>query len=228
MMAETSSMVVLIPAYNEADRVAVVVEAARAFLPVWVVDDGSTDETAARAEAAGAVVVRQKPNQGKGAALKAGFRRALDEGVSAVIMLDADGQHDPAEIPAFLEAYQAREADLIIGRRDFRQMPFPRNLTNTVGRWLFSWALGRRVYDNQSGYRLLSRRLIAAALDSSEGGFEFEVDMIVIAVVRGYGLEEIPIRTIYQGEKSHIKPLHHLAGYFRVIRHTRRVVRQAR
>ncbi len=73
-------------------------------LPVLVVDDGSEDETAAVARAAGGTVVRQSPNQGKGAALQAGFRHALGLGVDAVVTLDADGQHDPAEIPAFLEA----------------------------------------------------------------------------------------------------------------------------
>ena len=71
-----------------------------AFLPVVVVDDGSTDDTAAQAEAAGAVVLRQVPNAGKGAALRAGFRYALEQGAPAVVTLDADGQHDPAEIPA--------------------------------------------------------------------------------------------------------------------------------
>ena len=78
---------------------------ARDYLPVVVVDDGSTDDTAARAETAGATVLRQVPNAGKGAALRAGFRHALEAGVAAVVTLDADGQHDPDEIPAFLEAF---------------------------------------------------------------------------------------------------------------------------
>ncbi len=223
-----SRVLALIPAYNEAERVGAVVAATRAYLPVLVVDDGSADDTAILAEDAGATVLRQSPNQGKGAALRAGFRWALEAGYEAVIMLDADGQHDPAEIPRFLQTYTAQGADLIIGERTFRQMPFPRNLSNTIGRWLFSWALGQPVRDNQSGYRLLSRRMMEATLDSHEQGFEFEVEMIVTCVQRGYRLAGVPIRTIYAGEKSHIKPLHQTVHFLRVVWQTRRAMRRAR
>jgi glycosyltransferase involved in cell wall biosynthesis len=212
----------LIPAYNEADRVAEVVLGARAHLPVLVVDDGSTDDTATRAAGAGATVLRQMPNQGKGAALRAGFRRALDEGYEAVLTLDADGQHDPAEIPKFLHAHAARGADLIIGARDFRRIPLVRRVANTLGRWSLSWALGQPVRDNQSGYRLISRRLLAATLDSRESGFEFEVEMIVTCVQEGWALDWVTIRTIYAGEKSHINPWHHFVNFSRVVWQTRR------
>ncbi len=212
----------LIPAYNEAAHIADVVTGVRAHLPALVVDDGSTDDTAARAEGAGATVLRQVSNQGKGVALRAGFRWALDEGVEAVLTLDADGQHDPAEIPKFLRAYAARQADLIVGARDFGQMPLVRRLSNTVGRWAFSWALGQSVRDNQSGYRLVGRRLMEAVLVSGEAGFEFEVEMIVTCVRRGFTLDWVPIRTIYAGERSHIHPWHHTVNFFRVVWQTRR------
>jgi glycosyltransferase involved in cell wall biosynthesis len=218
----------LIPAYNEGARVAGVVTATQQYLPVLVVNDGSTDDTAAHAESAGATVLHQVPNQGKGAALRAGFRRALDEGYNAVVMLDADGQHDPTEIPAFLDLFAAHQPDLIIGERNFTRMPFPRNLTNTIGRWLFSWALGQPVRDNQSGYRLVSRRLMETTLESREAGFEFEVEMIVTCVQHGYRLAGVPIRTIYGGETSHIRPWQHLKGYLRVMWQTRRAVRRVR
>ncbi|MEP0761979.1 MAG: glycosyltransferase family 2 protein, partial [Chloroflexota bacterium] len=218
----------LVPAYNEAGRVGGVVAAVRARLPVLVVDDGSADGTARLAEDAGATVLRQQPNQGKGAALRAGFRWALDAGYDAVITLDADGQHDPAEIPAFIDAFTAQNADLVIGERTFRQMPFPRNLSNTIGRWLFSWALGQPVRDNQSGYRLLSRRMMEATLSSREGGFEFEVEMIVTCVQRGYRLAGVPIRTIYEGEESHIKPIPQTVHFMRVVWATRQAMRRAR
>ncbi|MFN2158150.1 MAG: glycosyltransferase family 2 protein, partial [Anaerolineae bacterium] len=122
----------LIPAYNEATHVTQVVLGARQHLPVLVVDDGSTDETALRAEGAGAVVLRQSPNQGKGAALRAGFRYALEEDYDAVITLDADEQHDPDEIPRFLEAYREHQGDLIIGARNFRQMPLVRRTSTSI------------------------------------------------------------------------------------------------
>ncbi|HEX2627158.1 MAG TPA: glycosyltransferase family 2 protein, partial [Candidatus Limnocylindrales bacterium] len=88
-------LVALIPAHNESARIRAVVEGAKRSVAVLVVDDGSSDDTAAVAEAAGASVIRQSPNQGKGAALRAGFRAALEQGFEAVITLDGDGQHDP-------------------------------------------------------------------------------------------------------------------------------------
>lgn len=217
----TTPILALIPAYNEAERVAAVVTGTLAHLPVLVVDDGSKDETAAVAEAAGATVLRQNPNAGKGAALQAGFRWAVAAGYEAVITLDADGQHDPAELPKFVESYRTNQADLIIGARNFSQMPLVRRWSNTVGRWLFSWALGQPVRDNQSGYRLISRRLLEAMLASQEQGFQFEVEMIVVCVQQGYRLTWTPIRTIYAGEKSHINPLQHLLEFGRIVWQTR-------
>jgi glycosyltransferase involved in cell wall biosynthesis len=221
-----AELVALIPAYNESARIASVVTGARARLPVLVVDDGSADDTATHAKEAGATVLRQVPNQGKGAALRAGFRYALEEGFGAVLTLDADGQHDPAEIPKFLQAYAEHRADLIIGARDFGQIPLVRRLANTLGRWSFSWALGQPVCDNQSGYRLISQRLMEATLTSQESGFEFEVEMIVTCIQRGYALEWVPIRTIYGTEKSHINPLYHVMSFLRVVWQTRQRVRQ--
>ena len=118
----------LIPAYNEAERVGKVVTETLAHLPVLVVDDGSADDTSQQAEQAGATVLQQKPNQGKGAALQAGFQWAVEQGYEAVITLDADGQHNPAEIPKFSRAYASNQTDLIIGKRDFSQMPPARRL----------------------------------------------------------------------------------------------------
>jgi glycosyltransferase involved in cell wall biosynthesis len=225
---KSSEILALIPAYNEATRLAPVVTGALSQLPVLVVDDGSTDNTAAVADSAGAAVLPQIPNQGKGAALRAGFQRAIDEGYGAVLTLDADGQHDPAEIPNFLQAYQVDRADLIIGSRDFDQMPWVRRLANSLGRRAFSWALGQYVPDNQSGYRLISCRLMEAMLASGEQGFEFEVEMIVVCVQQGFKLDWVPIRTIYAGEGSHINPLQHTLNFLRVVWQTRQRVRQAK
>ena len=220
------TLLTLIPAHNEAPRIEPVIHGALAHLPVLVVDDGSTDNTAEVARAAGAQVLTQTPNQGKGAALKAGFRRALELGSEAVLTLDADGQHDPAEIPNFLAAYAERSPDLLIGARDFTKMPPVRRFANTSGRALFSWALGQPIADNQSGYRLVSRRLIEAALQSPLSGFEFEVEMVVLCVRRGFRLDWTPIRTIYGDEHSHISPLKHTARFLSLVLQTRRAMRK--
>jgi glycosyltransferase involved in cell wall biosynthesis len=227
MLTPTDEIVALIPAYEEGPRIRAVVEAARAHLPVIVVDDGSVDDTAAAAEAAGAEVIRQLPNAGKGAALRTGFRHALDRGYAAVITLDADGQHDAAEIPTFVEAFRARRPELIIGRRDFAEMPRVRRLSNTLGGLTLSAALGRDVPDNQSGYRLVGRVLMRAMLESEESGFEFEVEMIARCIALGLPIEWPPIRTIYAGEPSHIEPGRHLREFLRVTAKARRIARGA-
>ena len=223
----TPRIVAVIPAYNEAARVAEVVRGALAHLAVIVVDDGSTDTTAVSAEAAGATVVRQQPNQGKGAALRAGFERALAEEYDAAVTLDSDGQHDPAEIPTFVAAVAADPAlALVIGRRDFAEMPPSRRLANELGGRAFSWAVGRSIPDNQSGYRLVTRQLMEATLASRERGFEFEVEMIATAIRAGWPIGWVPIRTIYAGEASHIQPWRHLTSFIRVVRAARRSVRE--
>lgn len=226
-------IVAVIPAHDEAPRIEAVVRAARAHLAVIVVDDGSADATGAVARAAGATVIEQRPNQGKGAALRTGFQQALEEGAEAVLTLDADGQHDPAEIPRFLVAWAAPPADqeprpdLVIGRRNFRSMPPIRRLSNEIGRKAFSWAVGRDVPDNQSGYRLVSARLAAATLDSVEQGFAFEVEQITTCIRMGGTIVWVPIRTIYAGAPSHIKPIAHLREFIRIVRQARRDVRES-
>ena len=147
---------------------------------------------------------------------------ALAQGFDAVITLDADGQHDPAEISKFLKQFSQEQPDLIIGARDFSQMPFIRRLSNKTGTFWFSWAMGRPIRDNQSGYRLLSRRLTEAMLESSETGYEFEVDMIAVCIERKWKLDWVTIRTIYGDEESHINPLKHTWEFFRMVWQTRR------
>ena len=220
-----SSLMALIPAFQEGPRIGAVATAARRHLPVVVIDDGSQEDTAAAAERAGATVLRQVPNAGKGVALRVGFRHALAAGAEAVVTLDADGQHDPDEIPTFVRAFRASRPGLIVGRRDFSAMPPTRRLANTVGGWAVSAAVGRHVPDNQSGYRLVGRTLMGALLDSDETGFEFEVEMIARCIALGLPLSWVPIRTIYAGEPSHIRPLRHLREFARVTRKARRIVR---
>ena len=220
----------LVPAHDEAPRIGGVVEGARRHVPVLVVDDGSRDATADLAEGAGATVIRQSPNQGKGAALRAGFAAALEGGADAVITLDGDGQHDPAEIPAFLGERARRvisgdPAELIVGARSFRRMPPMRRLANWLGTVALSAALGRWIADNQSGYRLVGRRLMAAMLDSRERGFAFEVEMIAVCLREGWSIAWIPVRTIYADERSHIQPARHLREFLAVTGRARRIAR---
>ena len=216
-----NKILALIPAYNEAERISPVVIETMKFLPVLVIDDGSIDRTAQTAAEIGAEVLKQQPNQGKGAALKAGFRYALDQEYAAVVALDADGQHDPEEIPKFTHRFAETGADLIIGARDFSEMPLIRRTANWLGKAALSWAMRETILDNQSGYRLISRSLLKDMTEIEEEGFEFEVEMIIHCLRKGCSLEWVEIRTIYAGESSHINPITHLVKYIRLVLKTR-------
>jgi glycosyltransferase involved in cell wall biosynthesis len=219
---------ILIPAYDEGRSLAAVVRAARAVLPALVVDDGSRDDTARQARSAGAIVLSNERNLGKGASLQVGFRYALERGYDFAVTLDADGQHDPHEIPLFLKAYAERGSDLIIGQRDFSSMPPLRRLSNTLGTRFFSWAVGRHIPDNQSGYRMVSRRLMEFMRQPAEHGFEFELEMILACILHHCSMDWVPIRTIYADESSHIHPLHHLVKFVQVSLRAKRILRNVR
>ncbi|HEY47669.1 MAG TPA: glycosyltransferase family 2 protein [Anaerolineae bacterium] len=207
----------LIPAWNEEAFIRPVIEAARAHLPVLVVDDGSQDRTPELAASVGAEVVRHEENKGKGQALITGFKWTLAQGFDAVVTLDADGQHDPAEIPIFISAYQNNAGELIIGRRDFRQMPFPNRYANPIGSWLLSLALKQRIYDNQCGYRCHTRKLLES-LDLKTTGFELEVEVVMQTVCLEMTIGWVPIRTIYgTGKISYFHPLHDTLGFLKMV-----------
>jgi glycosyltransferase involved in cell wall biosynthesis len=209
--------VVLIPAWNEVDFIAPIISATVKRYPVLVVDDGSTDPTPQVSKDMGATVISHPENRGKGIALLTGFQWAIENDYDVVITLDADGQHDPEEIPKFLEAYDRSGADLIIGRRDFRQMPFPNNFANRIGSFLLSLVLGKRIYDNQSGFRLHSCRLLQS-LDLQATGFELEVEMVIMAVCRCFKLEWVDIRTIYgTGKKSYFHPWYDSLRFIKMV-----------
>lgn len=197
----------LIPAWNEASTIGGIVEAAALRLPVLVVDDGSTDGTAEAARKAGALVISHPTNLRKGAALKNGFAWALAKGYDAVVTMDADGQHHPDDLDRLLAAYRDGRGDLIIGERDFSLMPWPNRFTTPLGSRLLSWALGTRVTDNQSGFRLLTRGLLESMRLSSDG-YEMEVEMIWEAVRLRKAISWVPIQTIYfPDRKSGFRPL---------------------
>ena len=208
----------LIPAYNEEIAIQAVVRETLKYLPVLVSDDGSTDATVELSRESGAMIVQNENNLGKGAALRNGFRHALENGYHAVLILDADGQHDPNEIPLFLESYRQNKNNLIIGMRDFTQMPFTRRLANSLGSVLVNRLTREPILDNQSGYRLIDAKLMNLLLDSQEMGFEFEVEMIFACLYAGLSIDWVPIKTIYANEESHINPLSHINNYFRILR----------
>ncbi|PYQ31635.1 MAG: glycosyltransferase family 2 protein [Acidobacteria bacterium] len=207
-----SDLAVIIPAYNAERTVGnVVIEARRQHEPVIVIDDGSVDKTGDAARAAGAaVVLRHDVNRGKGAALKTGFAWALDNEYSAVITLDADGQHLASEIPKFIEQYARGGEDLIIGGRAhlFMQMLPRRRNANRFSAWCIAKCSGADITDSQSGFRLYSARLLRA-LKLRADRFDMESEVIVLAAKRKLRIVTIPIELGFVDglATSHFRPL---------------------
>ena len=199
----------MIPAYECERSVADVVCGVRRHLDrVVVVDDGSRDRTAERAGEAGAELLVLERNQGKGRALRAGLERALEGNDEAVVLLDADGQHDPDDLPAMLARWDRSRPDLIVGTRldDRGPIPGARFWTNYIGSRILSWMTGLELLDSQSGYRLLSAQL-ARSLRLSAAGYAIESEMLIKAARLGSRVEHVPVRTIYNAGESHFRPV---------------------
>ena len=202
-------VVAVIPAYDCVSSIGrVVAELRRHVARVVVVDDGSRDVTSRAAADAGAEVHRFEENRGKGAALSEGIRIALEADPAAVLLLDGDGQHDPADAPAFLAAWDAGAGDLVVGSRMSRPeaIPAERYWTNRIGSRILSWMTGWEIEDSQSGYRLLGADLLRR-MPLASRGYAVESEMLIKAAHRGARLVQVPIRTIYEGGPSHYRPV---------------------
>ncbi|HTL99640.1 MAG TPA: glycosyltransferase family 2 protein [Candidatus Omnitrophota bacterium] len=212
----------VIPARDAADTVAPVVRGLRATLPeatILVVDDGSSDETGARAREAGAEVIRHTLNQGKGAALQTGFDEAVRRGADAVIALDADGQHDPAWAPRLLAGLES--ADLVVGSRlqSREGMPWLRRVTNDVTSWWVSRLARTVIEDSQSGYRAI-RAPVLRRVRPEARRFEYESEFLVAAARAGFRIAAVGIPTLYNAPGSHIRPVRDTVRFVRfVLRH---------
>jgi glycosyltransferase involved in cell wall biosynthesis len=193
---------VVIPAFNEAATVADVAERAlRHAGHVFVVDDGSEDDTASRLAGLPVRLIRNDVNIGKAASMARGFAAALDEGVDAVITLDADGQHRPEDIPRLVEAAAEHPGDIVMAARTQQRgrMPRTRRFGNRQADFWISWAAGYPIRDTQSGYRLYP----AAVLERLEvrGGrrnsFVFESEVLIDAARFGCYARPVAIEAIY-------------------------------
>jgi len=211
---------VIVPAYQESGRIGRVVEAIREYCPdVIVVDDGSSDSTAAEAERAGATVLRNRVNMGKGIALDVGMAHAREGGYDFVITMDADGQHAPSDIPVFVEEYSRSGIPVLIGNRmsDPGTMPAVRRLTNRFMSWLLSRKMGQRVPDTQCGYRLYSTDCLPPPMPES-GRFAAESEVLLHIAAQGVKIGSVPIKVIYGDEKSKINPVKDTVRFFAMLR----------
>jgi glycosyltransferase involved in cell wall biosynthesis len=216
---DPAKLSILIPAYNEERRIAEVVRGVKRFVfRVLVVDDGSTDRTESLARSAGAEVIRQPVNRGKGSSLRLGFDKLLEEGSEAVIVLDGDGQHDPEEIPDFIRWAQESGAGIVIGNRmaDAAGMPLLRYYTNRTMSRILSWLCHQEIPDSQCGYRLVRKPVIEQLLFTT-GNYDTESEMLIQASRLGFSLASVPIRTIYSGQESRIHPGRDTLRFLRLV-----------
>jgi glycosyltransferase involved in cell wall biosynthesis len=199
---------VIIPAYNEAAVIGNVVRGVFQVLErtdhsfeVLVIDDGSDDETAKVAEAAGACVIRQPYNIGNGAAVKAGIRGAQG---SSIVMLDGDGQHNPADIPRLLGPLQS--FDMVVGARTRdSETDFHRDLANEAYNAFASYICNRKIEDLTSGFRAVRADVVKRFVYLLPNTFSYP-STITLAIIRcGYSMKYVPIKTIRRTGRSKIR-----------------------
>jgi len=161
---------------------------------VLVVDDGSTDETAQDAAAAGAEVLRHPANRGKGAALRTGLAHAQGRGFDWALTLDGDGQHAAADVPAFFSAAERTGAELIVGNRlaAAEQIPFVRRKVNQWMTARLCRMTGRSLADSQCGFRLINLAALSRVSLRADR-FETESELLVEFVRAGFAVEFVPI-----------------------------------
>ena len=200
---------IVIPAYNEAQNIDSLVRAVRALgYDCIVVDDGSVDKTDLIATEAQAVVIKTGGKSGKGHALKMGFDYVLAHGYEALIAMDGDGQHSPADISAFVTCCQNTNADIVSGNRmqNPKGMPLIRFATNHFMSWLISLFCHQNIPDTQCGFRLIKSKVLQVIkLESSD--FEIETEVLIKASKKGFKIASVGIQTIYRNEVSKIQPV---------------------
>jgi glycosyltransferase involved in cell wall biosynthesis len=197
----------LVPAYRCSGTVGGVIRNLRAHVgEILVVDDGSRDGTADEARAAGARVLERPENGGKGCALRDGLADLLARAFTHVAFVDADGQHDPDDLPALLSAARSG-ADFVVGSRlkDPATMPAKNFWANTIGDKVLSRMTGLPIEDGQSGYRVIATRLLRR-LRLRANRYSIENEILIKAAPHVERFATVPVKTIYGPARSHYRP----------------------
>jgi len=228
--AVRAQTVAVVPAYEAAASIDAVVRSTLAVVsPMLVVDDGSRDDTAARAAAAGAEVVRHPNNQGKGAALVTALRHLAERGVDRAVTLDADGQHLPEQIPVLLAAADATPGAIVVGVRQKEGFAIKRaaRFGNWVADRLMRVVAGQQLPDTQSGFRVYP---VAATLALGTRGtrFDFETEVLLRAARAGIPVLGGPVRVYYPPIAERVSHYRPWADTLRIIRSVVRVVASPR
>ncbi len=210
---------VVVPAFNATRHLGEVLRRLSAIhLPVVVIDDGSTDNTGDVARAHGVHVVVHPENLGKGSAIASGVATARDMGLEFIITLDADGQHNPDEVPRFIEHQRATGADIVVGNRmaDRRNMPALRVFANRTTSAFVSLRAGTTIPDSQNGYRMLRLSLFERfRLETTR--YDTESEILIKAGRAGATITSIPIETIYGSEESSVNSVVDTMRFLRLV-----------
>lgn len=212
----------VIPALNAGKHLGAVLEDVKRFIPpsnIVVVDDGSSDDTVGAARRSGVKIISHPENRGKGEALKTGYAHlAFSDGIDAVFSIDADGQHAPDEMPAFIRAFEENDQGIIIGNRmgSTEGMPWIRRLTNRFTSAVISARAGTRIDDSQSGYRLINAGILRE-VELVTSRYETESEILIKAAKMGASISSVPIRTIYADEQSTIHPVRDTFRFFALV-----------
>jgi glycosyltransferase involved in cell wall biosynthesis len=199
---------VVIPAVDAAETIGSLIRSIKARdLGVVVVDDGSRDRTAAIAAGEGALVISHLRNEGKGRALRTGFEHALRARYDGVVTMDGDGQHDPAEIPALIDAAEHQHAALVLGNRlaNGASMPAARRATNRLMSRIVSLLARQPIPDSQCGFRFI-RREVLESVPLRSRLYEIETELLLGAARRKWKIISVPVRSIYENHPSRIRP----------------------
>jgi glycosyltransferase involved in cell wall biosynthesis len=185
---------ILIPAYNAEQTLGSVLEKVQPLrMDTIVVNDGSEDETKRVALGYGALLLEHPSNLGKGAALRTGFNYILEKGYQVVITLDADGQHNPSEIPSLFKIFQSVKPDILIASRagEFGRMTFLRRFWNRLGVRAVARLCHSDITDSQSGFRLIQVEILKEiALLTS--GYDMELELLIKACQKGFNVLSVP------------------------------------
>lgn len=201
--------IVVIPAFNASRTLPRLLDALITNVSrddILVVNDGSNDDTAASARDHGVRCLSLERNGGKGFALSAAFRLVRSEkDIDSVITMDADLQHSPSDVPAFIRCRRETRANLVLGRRKVMgtAMPFTRRISNIVTSFLVSSRTGWGIRDSQCGFRLIGREVLDKVSMESDG-YEAETEFLLKACRAGFTVASVPIQTVYDEEESHM------------------------
>jgi glycosyltransferase involved in cell wall biosynthesis len=213
---------IVIPAYNEILAIrGVVSRALDTGVAVVVVDDGSTDGTAAAIADLPAVCLRHEANRGKATALWTGFEWALAQGAEAVVTLDGDGQHRPEDLPRLLAIAAKHPRRLVIGARLAGRESYPRIRTfaNRFADFWIGWAAGCPLVDSQCGERVYPSELLRLVRSTKAKGFTFESEIVIRASRLGFEPLAVPIAAIHlsHGRASHFRPVRDIACIVKMV-----------